>query len=385
MPRISPTSLVLCALALVATRAAADPAGEQLFRDGRELLKQGKVDLACEKFQQSREVEAKVGTLLNLGDCRERQGKLATAWDVFLEAKSLAAMQKDPRAAEAERRANAIVGQRAFLTVAVAPDHRVPGLVVTRNGAEVPPATWDQALPIDPGSYVFEAKAQGYAPAIVKVEIAPRGRGTATVPALTKFAVAVTPVEPPVTPVVTPDPGRLETRHVDPVVPNGPPTPPAGWKIDPPLGRGALGVALGATSDGDLTPGLRAIVQTEAGPGAIRGVFNMQYVRVPHDPSYSGDNSNQFAFGLGLDYLVAWKPGFASAAGIGVGLDLFTGGYDNNGGTADPSVGLWKAVRMSPIIARLRSKPVELGLHAVIIVQSHPVLVATAAVDWFFW
>ena len=375
MSWISPTSLVCCALALVATRAEADPAGEQLFLEGRELLKAGKIDEACEKFQRSREVETKVGTLLNLGDCRERQGKLATAWDVFLEAKSLAAMQKDPRAVEAGRRANAIVGQRAFLTVAVGADHRVPGLVVTRNGAEVPSATWDQALPIDPGSYVFEAKAPGYAPTVVRVEIAPRGRGTATVPALTKLAVAVAPVDPP----VTPDPGRLETRHVDPAVPNGPPAASASWKIDPPLRGKALGLALGGTSDGDLTPGLRAIIQTEAGPGAIRGVFNLQYTRIANDPSYSGDNSNLFAFGLGLDYLLAWKPGLASAAGIGVGLDLFQGGY------RPTDYGLWKAVRASPIIVRLRGKPVELGLHAVIIVQSSPVLIGTAAVDWFFW
>ncbi len=364
----------------MATRAEADPAGEQLFLEGRELLKVGKVDEACEKFQRSREVETKVGTLLNLGDCRERQGKLATAWDVFLEAKSLAAMQKDPRAVEAGRRANVIVGQRAFLTVAVAAERRLPGLVVTRNGAAVPSATWDQALPIDPGSYVFEAKAQGYAPAVVRVEIAPRGRGTATVPALTKLAV-VTPVEPPVTPLVgpvTPETGRLQTRHVDPVVPNGPPATSTGSNIDPPLGNFALGVALGGTTDGDLTPGLRAILQTEAGPGAIRGVFNLQYTRIENDPSYSGDNSNLFAFGLGLDYLLAWKPGLASAVGLGVGLDLFQGGY------RPTDYGLWKAVRASPIIVRLRQKPVELGLHAVIVVQSSPVLIGTVAVDWFF-
>ncbi len=363
--------LSLCLLVLATAHAAADPAAEQLFRDGRALLKQGLVDEACEKFQQSRDVEAKFGTVLNLADCRERQGKFATAWELFLEAKALAGRQKGAAdVAEAERRAKLIAGKRAFLTVTVPADRRVPGLVITRNGIAVPEATWDQELPIDSGSYVIEAKTDDYLPASVNVDVAGMAKATATVPALVK--VKVIEVIGPHPETFGEPPGGY--RKADVVAP-----PPEPSKIDPPIRLASIGVALGGTSDGDLTPGLRAIMQSEFGPGAVRGVFTMQYARLPNDPSYSADNSNLFAFGLGVDYMLAWHGGVGSAAGIGVGMDLFQGGYN------ETSVGFWKAVRVSPIIARLRSRRAELGLHAVIIVQSSPVVIGTAAIDWFIW
>lgn len=374
---MSRAALVLC---LLVAHAAADPAAEQLFRDGRTLLKAGKIDEACEKFQQSRDLEAKFGTVLNLADCRERQGKLATAWELFLEAKGLATAQKGAQEIGiAEKRAKAIAGKRAFLTVSVPADHRVPGLVVTRGGTAVPDATWEQALPIDPGSYVIEAKAEGYEPASVNVDVAAQGKATAAVPALVKRTVVVVTDRPtgagdfPESPTRPPPVGTPIDRG------------PEASNVQPPIRRAALGVALGGTSDAELTPGVRAIVQTEAGPGAIRAIFTMQYARLANDPSYSADNSNLFAFGIGGDYMLAWRPGLASAAGIAVGIDLFTGGFDSSGGEASPSTGFWKAVRVSPIIFRFRSRPAELGLHAVIIVQDSPVLVGTAAVDWFFW
>ena len=372
--------LVLC---LLAAQVAADPAGEQLFRDGRTLLKAGKIDEACEKFQQSRDVEAKFGTVLNLADCRERQGRFATAWELFLEAKALAQTQKGARdVAEAERRAKLIAGKRAFLTIAIA--SRVPGLAVTRNGVVVPESTWDQELPIDPGTYAIEANAEGYLPARISVDVAAKGKATATVPALERLPAVQDTHDPAhrTPPLGPPNNAPPPTTFASPQDPR----PTTG--VTPPVRRASLGVALGGTSDGDLTPGVRAIVQTEAGPGAIRGVFTMQYARLAHDESYSGDNSNLFAFGLGLDYMLAWQPGLASAAGIGIGIDLFTGGLDPNsatGAAADPSTGFWKAVRVSPIIFRFRSRPAELGLHAVIVVQDSPVLIGTAALDWFFW
>jgi hypothetical protein len=379
---VSRALLSICLLVLATAHAVADPAGEQLFRDGRTLLKAGKIDEACEKFQQSRDVEVKFGTVLNLADCREKQGKFATAWELFLEAKGLATTQKGAtEIALAERRAKLIAGKRAFLTISIPADHRVPGLVITRNGIEVAASTWDQPLAIDPGNYVIEAKASGYESATVTAPVAAKAKVTATVPALVKIPVVEPPPKDNVIAIIPPgpvgpEPGEVRKGDVPPVAPAG---------VTPPVRRGALGVALGGTSDGDLTPGLRAIAATEAGPGALRGVFNFQYARLPNDPSYSADNSNLFAFGIGVEYLLAWRAGLGSAAGIGVGLDLFTGGFDDEGKDADPSYGLWKAVRVSPIIARLRSRPVELGLHAVIIVQDSPILIGTAAVDWFFW
>ncbi len=363
---------MLCLL-LVATSAAADPAAEQLFRDGRQLLKDGKVDQACDKFEQSRAVELKAGTSLNLADCRERQGRFATAWELFLETKALAARQNDTVVvAEATRRAAAIENKRAFLTVSVAATDRVPGLTVTRNGVEVPAATWGQELPIDPGSYVFEAKATGYEPASFHVDVAAKAHATATVPALVKLAVVV-----PIVPERTEPSGRKEREIELPV----PPRP----KISPPIRRGALGVALGGSTNADYYPGprlmvgLRGIAQIEAGPGALRGVFTFLYNRRYNDESFDADNSHGLSFGLGGDYLLAWQPGFASALGLGVGIDVATGG------SFDTYTHLRKSLRASPIIVRFHQRPIELGLHVVLLVEDSPILITTAAVDWFVW
>lgn len=84
---------VIRALALVAALAGAAHAeddtseAQQLFAEGRALLDAGKTDAACEKFEQSIAKDPRaVGTLLNLGLCNERRGKVATALKLFQEA-----------------------------------------------------------------------------------------------------------------------------------------------------------------------------------------------------------------------------------------------------------------------------------------------------------
>ncbi len=390
--------LSLCLLVLAAAHAGADPAGDQLFRDGKALLKAGKVDEACEKFQQSRDRAAKFGTVLNLADCRQRQGRLATAWELFIEAKALSTTQQgnEERAfAEAARRANKIAGKRAFLTVSIPAEARVPGLVVTRNRSEVAASTWDQSLPIDPGSYAIEAKARGYEPATVTVQVAATAKVTATVPALVKLPVEPPPDPPHETLVVTPSGGPGETgRVVNHIHVDGPPVPPPVPGIMPGLRQFAIGVAFGETSDGDLTPGIRAIAQRPLGPGALRGVLTFRYARLKNGGGPS-DRSQLFGFSLGAEYLYAWKSGFASAAGIGVGLDHDTG---HDEGMGNQFTTKWLGARVTPLLLRLGTPRLELGVHAVVMIYreakvnaiddpdvSPARLVVTAAVDWFFW
>lgn len=367
--------LALCLLVLAVTRAAADPAAEQLFRDGRTLLKSGKVDLACEKFQQSRDIEAKFGTVLNLADCRERQGKTATAWELFLEAKALAERQKGPAdVAEAVRRAKKIEGKRAFLTIVVPEDvRRIPGLVVTRNGVPVPEATWGTALPIDPGTYAIATAVGAGKPASVSVDVVAEGKVTAT---------ALAPELPP------PPPAGTGAMNAGPGPAPGPgpraelPPPAIEARADagpaPGLRTFGVGIAFGATSDGDLTPGARVMLQRPMGPGALRGLFTLQYAHLANDTTSPYDNASLFAFGLGAEYLFAWKPGYASAGGLGVGIDYDTGPYDD-----DATTRKWAAARVSPFILRFGSPRLELGLHAVVILQSSPILIGTVALDWF--
>jgi tetratricopeptide (TPR) repeat protein len=169
-----------CALAcgtaaLAAPRSAhANPAAEMLFRDGKRLLKAGNVDEACLKLGESQRLDPTSGTLLNLADCHEQQGKSATAWAEFLAAARLADTRGEKgRSGEALRRAARLEPKLSHLTI-VAPSG-VLGLVVKRNGEVIDATLLGSRLPTDPGEYVVTAEAKGYLPYRTVVVVKPDG------------------------------------------------------------------------------------------------------------------------------------------------------------------------------------------------------------------
>jgi hypothetical protein len=200
----------LALVAAAAVLAAAAPAhaqsveAEALFRDGKRLMKEGKIAEACDKLDASNRLESSVGTLLNLADCREKNKQLATAWVTFLKA-SAAAKQSgkaDKREAEARRRASLLEPRLAYLTITVPDKVRVAGLVVTRNDNVVDAALWNTAVPVDPGVYEVTASAPGRSPWKTKVEINTEGqKATVEVPA--KDTTTTKPVATTTKPVAT--------------------------------------------------------------------------------------------------------------------------------------------------------------------------------------
>src|SRR4051812_42972052 len=83
-------------------------AAEALYQLGQQLLKAGDFANACPKLEASNSLDPGVGTLLLLGDCQEKLGKLASSWATFREAASLATSRNDAdRARVAELRASA--------------------------------------------------------------------------------------------------------------------------------------------------------------------------------------------------------------------------------------------------------------------------------------
>jgi len=219
-------TLARCALVclLVSTTAyAQSPAAESLFREGRALIKQGKLQDGCDKLEASELIEPSVGTLLNIGDCRERLGKLATAWAAFRKAEAMAKQSgKDPkREAEARKRAQRLEPQLPALTIAVAKP--LPGMVIKKNGEKIDTAVLGTDVPVDPGNYRITAEAPGYKPWTLDVSLAIRGKRQITVPSLDREAppaVAVsnktidisppTRAEPPMQVVYRPVPVRHE-------------------------------------------------------------------------------------------------------------------------------------------------------------------------------
>ena len=200
---IGSAHFVVAIAVAAATLSASRPAhaqsaeAETLFRDGKRLMKAGQIAEACEKFEASNRLEPTVGTELNLADCREQNGQLASAWAMFVKA-AAAAKHSDTdgkREAEARRRAAALEPKLVYLTIAVPDDSRVDGLAITRNDQTVDPGLWGERVPIDPDDYKIAATAPGYEPWTATIKVSTKNRKI-TVPALDKSTAGAKPARP---------------------------------------------------------------------------------------------------------------------------------------------------------------------------------------------
>ncbi|HEY6561598.1 MAG TPA: hypothetical protein VI072_30215, partial [Polyangiaceae bacterium] len=135
---------------------------ETLYRQGRDLMAQGKAAEACPKFAESQRLDPATGTLLNLAACYETVGRLASAWLAYTEA--AVAARRDGRADRvnfAEQRITLLEPKLSRLTVVVGPGADAPGLEVRLNGALFGSASRGVPTPVDPGTYRIEATAPG--------------------------------------------------------------------------------------------------------------------------------------------------------------------------------------------------------------------------------
>ncbi len=210
--------LVVTAHLLAVTAASpivhADPKAaqaEDLFQRGRKLMQEQKYEEACPLFASSQKLDPSLGTLLNLADCHEKVGKTASAWGEWREAAQLAIKEGDTKRADiATQRASQLEPKLMRLSVNVA--QKVDGLVVSRDGEPIDPATYGLALPADPGEHVVEARAPGKKPWSGKVTLDKEAETeTVEVPALEDAPVEPkpAPAEPPkvVAPPPPKDPG----------------------------------------------------------------------------------------------------------------------------------------------------------------------------------
>ncbi|MBA3394576.1 MAG: tetratricopeptide repeat protein [Deltaproteobacteria bacterium] len=200
--------LAIPGIALAPGDARAQSAeAEVLFREGRKLLKAGRLEAGCDKLEASERLESSLGTLLNLGDCREKLGRHASAWAAFRKAEAVAKRSGNEakRQAEAGRRAAALEPRLSNMVIQVTAP--VDGLVVRREDEVVDPAVWNTAVPLDPDTYTIVAEAPGYKPWRAEVPIGGKlRRQVVTVPKLERLPVAVKPPEPPAPVAVAPSP-----------------------------------------------------------------------------------------------------------------------------------------------------------------------------------
>ena len=164
------SSMVIVMSTLVSTARAdsSNVVATTAFRDGREALKAGNYEVACEKFRVSEDAEPSSGARLNLGDCALR-GKL------YVEAETLyrgaALLTAGEKRAFAEQRAVAARALAGTLRIRWARSKPAAGRVeVDDRVIEVP-----GELALNPGRHVIRTVARGYPEAPQSVLIASGG------------------------------------------------------------------------------------------------------------------------------------------------------------------------------------------------------------------
>ncbi|MBV8760056.1 MAG: tetratricopeptide repeat protein [Deltaproteobacteria bacterium] len=154
---------LVCALASSVSAQSASAEAEALFRQGRDLMKAGKLTEACAAFEQSQKLEPATTTLLNLAGCREKNGQLASAWGAFVDAERQTRSGTDSGTKQlhqiASDKATLLESELSKLTISVPEGSRIKGLVVARNNEPISDVMWNHPLPVDGGTYTITATA----------------------------------------------------------------------------------------------------------------------------------------------------------------------------------------------------------------------------------
>lgn len=157
---ISAACAVVVAIAGEHAAGAQSAEAEALFEQGSQLMAAGKLADACDAFEASNRIESRAGTLVRLGECREQNHQLASAWSAYKDALTRA---RDPRKRDiAVAKVAQLEPRLSYLTVSVADDARVDGLALARNGGALDPGLWNRAVPVNGGQYIIAGRAPGH-------------------------------------------------------------------------------------------------------------------------------------------------------------------------------------------------------------------------------
>ncbi len=137
-----------------------DPAGaDMLFRQGREAMKAGDYARACAKFAESDRLDPATGTVLNLAQCEEKQGRFASALAHYRAAAD-ALTPDDPRTNVARQGMASVEARVSRLMVRLA-SNAPAGTIVLRDGIELGGASLGISLPVDSGTHEVVTRAPG--------------------------------------------------------------------------------------------------------------------------------------------------------------------------------------------------------------------------------
>jgi hypothetical protein len=189
---------------------------DQLFREARALLDQGRYQEACRLFERSLEIEPSPGTLLNLGNCHEQAGDLARAYTTFERAIADARLEPDSKKRDAwveagARRRDSLAARVPVVTLGPLPP---AGASVRVDGESV--VAVGEPLRLNAGRHVVEVAAPGRKTATRDFTLTLGQVLTVALPELEALEEAPVVVEPP--PPVASDEGGTRGASAGPWV-----------------------------------------------------------------------------------------------------------------------------------------------------------------------
>jgi hypothetical protein len=174
-----PSAFVLASVCLISAPAIAeDPVDEQrinaIFAEARAAFVAGDFAEACPKFEEVVRLKPGLGARIGLGDCYRAQGRLAKAWEVYIDviddvpdlvkkAKGFTEQSKvKKRGDEARDRIKEIEPKLGWM-VLVVPEavSNLDGLALQVDGLPVERTKFGVRLPMDRGEHVVDVSAKG--------------------------------------------------------------------------------------------------------------------------------------------------------------------------------------------------------------------------------
>jgi hypothetical protein len=138
-------------LAPRAARANDPVAADALFQAAKQAMTDKQYADACPKFDASYKLDPTLGTLLNLADCYEKVGRIATAWSTWGEAMEKAQRDGDKRADFAKKRREDLFPRLPKVIFNV--QNEVAGVEIVWDGVKLAPAVFGVELPADPAEH----------------------------------------------------------------------------------------------------------------------------------------------------------------------------------------------------------------------------------------
>lgn len=195
--RIGGAALIFSACTIVpfSARAGDAAAADVLFKQAKALAAEKRFAEACPKFETSYNLDKTVGTLMNLADCHENIGRIATAWSEWNTAYEILKREGDKRESYASGRRDALAPRLPYLRIDI--KTTAENIEIFRGETRIEEGAYNTALPVDPGPQVLMVRRGGL---VLKEEriVAVEGKTQAISFDLAALAAAA-PKEPPST------------------------------------------------------------------------------------------------------------------------------------------------------------------------------------------